>query len=115
MTTNPTTVLLTDDDGMPLGFIDPDQITAQATRLAYDVAEHAGDHELIADVLEAHLNEAGTEVFGYVSTAALRILAEHVLDPVLQVTDRLHSTGHLGHDLRAGLADAARNARESLT
>ena len=114
MTTTPT-YLLTDDNGLPLGFIDPDQITSQATRLAYDVAEHAGDPELIADVLEAHLTEAGTEAFGYVCTSALRILAEHVLDPALQVTDRLHATGHLGHDLRAGLADAARNARESLT
>lgn len=114
MTTNPTTYLVSDEDGEPLGVFDIDQVQAQATRLAFDMAEACGDRAKLEAVTARHLTEAGTSGFGYVAAAALSILARQVLDPVLQVTDALHAGGHLGHDMRAGLADAARNARESL-
>lgn len=109
-----TTYLVTDDNGTPTGFLDHDQITSHATRLAHDVAETSHDPALLNDIMAAHLTEAGASAFGYVASAALRILVEHILNPVLDVTDALHQHGHLAHDLRAGLADAARNARETL-
>lgn len=115
MTTTNTTFVVTDDAGTPSAVVNNDELQTQATLLAYDVAEHAGDPEAITTVMASHLVAAGPGGFGYVAAAALRILAEHVLNPVLEVTDQLHRHGHLQHDLRAGLGDAARNARESLT
>lgn len=107
--------LVTDSDGAPTGFVDVDQIQAQATRLAYDMAVACSDPTHLEQVTTAHLAEAGAEAFGYVAAAALRILAEHVLDPVLQVTGELHRAGYLSQDLRAGLVDAAANATTTLT
>lgn len=115
MTTTNTTFIVTDGDGTPSAVVNNDEIQTQATLLAYDVGEHAGDPEAVATVMSSHLAAVGPGGFGYVAAAALRILAEHVLNPVLEVTDELHHHGHLQHDLRAGLGDAARNARETLT
>ncbi len=107
------TYLVTDDDGAPSAFVDMDQIQSQAVRFAFDMAAACGDRAELERVSQAHVAEAGS-AFGYVAAAALRNLAENVLDPVLDVTDKLHQTGHLNHDLRAGLADAAANARKEL-
>lgn len=115
MTTINTTFVITDDNGLPSAVANRDEIQAQATLLAYDLAQYADDPDAITNAMEAHLATAGTGGFGYVAAAALRILTEHVLNPVLDVTDELHRYGHLQHDLRAGLGDAARNAREALT
>ncbi|QOR69135.1 hypothetical protein IM660_10350 [Ruania alkalisoli] len=106
--------LVTDEDGTPAAFVDMDQIQSQAVRFAYDMAAACGDRAELERVSEQHLAEAGTGAFGYVAAAALRNMTEQVLDPVLDVTDRLHETGHLAHDLRAGLAEAAANARKEL-
>ncbi|MFJ1510910.1 hypothetical protein [Cellulosimicrobium funkei] len=114
MTTKPNNYVLTDENGIPTGVLDVDRIQAQATRLAYDMAVYSDDPTMLEQVSTQHLAEAGTEAFGYVAASALRILAEHILEPVLMVTDRLHKVGALHHDLRAGLEDAADNARETL-
>lgn len=107
--------IVTDEQGAPAAFVNVDQIQAQATRLAYDMAVACGDPGRLTEITTAHLTEAGHEAFGYVAAAALRTLAEHVLDPVLEVTDELHRAGYLSHDLRSGLEDAAANATTTLT
>lgn len=107
--------LVTDGDGAPKAFVNVDQIHEQGTRLAYDMAVACGDPDRLTEITTAHLTEAGHEAFGYVAASALRTLAEHVLDPVLEVTDELHRAGYLSHNLRSGLADAAANATATLT
>ncbi|QAY62902.1 hypothetical protein ET495_06190 [Xylanimonas allomyrinae] len=113
----PGRLLVTDTAGLPIAFVDVDTVQSQAIRLAYDMAEACHDPDALDTVAARHLTEAGTDAFGYVAAAALRMLARHVLDPVLDVTDALHDHGRgpLQHDLRAGLADAARNARQELS
>lgn len=117
MTDLPETLLVTDDAGVPTSFVDVDTIQDQATRFAFDLAEVCDDPEALDAVTHRHLSEAGTGAFGYVAAAALRIVVHNVLDPTLQVTDALHDHGHgpLQHNLRAGLADAAANARRGLS
>lgn len=117
MTTDlPDNLLVVDDDGMPKAFVSVDTIQNQATRFAFDLAEVCHDPAALDAVNARHLAEAGVDAFGYVAAAALRIVVHHVLEPTLQVTDALHDHGRgpLHHNLRAGLADAAANARGAL-
>lgn len=109
-----TDFLIVDDNGMPIGSANIDQIQAQATRLAFEMAEHCGDPDELTQVTIRHMQEVGATGFGYVTAAALRIMTEHILDPLLDLTDALHQSGRFPYDARAGLADAAGNAREAL-
>ena len=106
--------LVLDGNGIPLAFVDVDQIQAAATTLGFDLAAAAHDPEQVEQVLAAVLTKHGDNAFGYITASALRHVVANILNPVLEVTDELHKYGHLAHDLRAGLADAARNARETL-
>ena len=109
------TFLVTDDDGTPSALVDVDTIHAAGTRLALDLAAAANNPDELDRITTGYLARHGVDAFGYVVAAALRSLVRDVLDPVLTVTDALHTQGLLTHDLRAGLADAARNAKETLT
>ena len=102
-------VIVTDDNGLPVAAVDLDRIEAGATLLAYRLAVACDSPEAIGDVLSDALETHGP-IFGQVATGALRTVVEHILAPVLEVTDRLADAGYLRADLRAGLADALANA-----
>lgn len=105
--------LLVDGDGMPNAVVNMDEIHAAGTRLAFDLAEVADDPPEFERIAEEALERHGDQAFGWIVAAALKVVVLKVLNPVLDVTDRLHENGALRHDLRAGLVDAARNAREA--
>lgn len=106
-------VIVTDDNGMPVAAVDLDRMGADATLLAYRLAVACDSPEAIGDVLSDALETHGP-IFGQVATGALRTVVEHILAPVLEVTDRLADAGYLRADLRAGLADALANAEQTL-
>ncbi|WP_145227710.1 hypothetical protein [Rudaeicoccus suwonensis] len=106
--------ILTDDEGAPLGTIDVAEIDRRATLLAYRLATCSNDHDQVDDALAAELGQVGSEMFGFVAASALRMVVTSVLDPVLEVTDRLTEAGYLRADLRAGLADAYDNATATI-
>ena len=96
--------IITDDNGMPIGSADIGQVQAEATVLAYRMAAYCDDPTELDRVATDAVATLGPDGFGYVAAAALRILAEHILEPTLQVTDAL------GVDLRPGLESGLRNA-----
>lgn len=104
----PDRFLIVDDDGMPLAAVDTAHIQADATMLAYSMAMACNDPDQLDSVAAAALARVGVDGFGYVAAGALRILAEHILEPSLQVCARL------GCDLRPGLAEATANAVATL-
>lgn len=106
--------LIVDENGVPSGSADLDQIQTAATILGFDLAAASDCPADVDRLLEAALAEHGPKGIGYVLGAALRHVVVNVLAPVLEVTDELHKVGALSHDLRDGLADAAFNAREAL-
>lgn len=109
--TGPT--ILVGDDGLPIAAVDLDQIDAAATLLAYRLGTACDSSDALGDVLTAALQEHGP-IFGQVCAGSLRIVVEHILAPVLEVTDALGDAGYLKADLRAGLANALANAEATL-
>lgn len=107
--------LLTESDGTPAGVVDPDQIQIDATLLAYEMASFSDDPEELDRIAAETLTRVGAGGFGFVATAALRMMTEHILEPVLAVTDRCREAGALSHDLRDGLFQAFENATATLT
>lgn len=105
--------ILVDDKGRPTGSVDLDRLEADATILAYRLAVACDSPAAVLDVLTDALTTHGP-IFGQVAACALRDVVEHVLAPVLEVTDRLADVGYLRADLRAGLVDALANAENAL-
>jgi len=93
--------LLTEDDGEPLGVIDMDLVHDAGTRLAFRLAASCGDPAALDRILAETLTAVGSKGFGYVAASALRVLAEHVLDPSLTAGEAA------GVHLRAGLTALA--------
>lgn len=96
-----TTYIITDDNGMPTGSIDMDAITDAGTKLAFRLAAAANDHEQILAISAQTLAEHGPKTFGYIVASALQVVVEHVLNPVLEVTEAV------GTDLRPGITAIA--------
>lgn len=109
-----TNYIVTDDNGLPIGAVDLDELQALALRFGYDLADNSGDESALERISAEYLKEAGTEGFGYLTAAALRMVVANILEPVLQVLDALHENGHLAHDIRAGITEASLNARATL-
>ena len=76
--------------------------------LAYRMAAYCDDPAELDRVATDAATALGPDGFGYVAAAALRILAEHILEPTLQVTDAL------GVDLWPGLESGLRNAETTV-
>lgn len=102
--------ILVGDNGEPLGGLDVDVINAEATIFAYALAHSARDPEQMRKVAAATLAQVGAEAFGYVAAGAAMTLAEHVVEPLLQVCDEVGLTV----DMREGLMAAYANALATL-
>jgi hypothetical protein len=90
-----------DSSGMPTGSVDLDAIMTAGAKLAFDLAGNSGDHDKIIQISSQTLAEHGPAAFGFVAAAALQIVVEEILDPVLAVTDAL------GTNLRPGITAVA--------
>ncbi|AZI58384.1 hypothetical protein EH165_09770 [Nakamurella antarctica] len=89
--------MLVDDDGAPLGMVDPEAISTAGARLAFEFANACDDQDALNQITARYITEAGPAGFGYVATAALSIITTVVLSGVLAVTDAL------GTDMRTGI------------
>ena len=105
---HPTEAFIVGDDGLPIGHVDFDRLTTDATLLMYALAETAGDDAATDRVATEWSNNNAPAYFGYLCAAALSLTIRNVLAPVLEVTDQL------GIDLRTGLKRCAADARRDL-
>ncbi|WP_347956451.1 hypothetical protein [Gordonia aichiensis] len=103
-----TDFLIVGDDGEPIAFMDYDKMTADATRLMYQIAMTAGDDEATDQVGIEWTRRLDPDYYGYVAAGALSLMVRCILAPILEVTDEL------GVDLRKGLRDSATNAEATL-
>lgn len=106
--------LIVGDDGLPSGVLDLSRFEGDATLLAFRLAVASDDASAVSDVLSDALESQGVETFGHLAAAALRVLTENVVAPLLEVTDALGDAGYLKADVRAGLEDALANAEAAL-
>jgi len=89
------------DDGQPLGVVDVSQLQDQGARLAFRMAASCGDPGRLDAIAAETLAAVGVGAFGFVAAAALRCLAEQVLDPALEAGEAA------GVHLRPGLVALA--------
>ncbi|HEV2784683.1 MAG TPA: hypothetical protein VGX25_35310 [Actinophytocola sp.] len=94
--------LVTDEHGEPLGTFDPDLITTEGTRFAFDLAAVCDDPAAMQHVQRETLARVGSATFGYVAASALGVMAEHILAPTFEVC-RVYGT-----DLQVAMAAIAR-------
>ncbi|WP_280265372.1 hypothetical protein [Nocardia wallacei] len=83
----PDRVMLLGDDGLPKGVYDLGAIDRDAVRLMYELAANSGSSRRLDEVMARFIDEIGTDAFGYVAVAALRLMTENVLEPTLQAVD----------------------------
>ncbi|MCB0931647.1 MAG: hypothetical protein KDB71_07075 [Mycobacterium sp.] len=106
----PSEAYIVDDNGIPIGHIDFDKLTRDATLLMYEMAETAGDDAATDRVAIRWTNRADItpDYFGYLAATALSLTVRHVLAPTLD------AVAAAGVDLRPGLRAAADDARRDL-
>lgn len=108
----PKEAILVDADGLPIGFVNFDEISSMATRLMYAMAANCGDSDALDAVAVRYLREAGNDSFGYVCAAALSSTMRNILEPTLQTVEAL--SPELGAQLRKALVDGRAQADEAL-
>ncbi|MFA7511123.1 MAG: hypothetical protein WCZ29_11640 [Mycolicibacterium vanbaalenii] len=108
MTNMPPEAIIVGDDGLPIGHVNFDQLTADATLLMYDMAVTAGDDDATDKVAMKWAGAHEPDYFGYLCASALSLMTRHILGPTLDVTDRV------GVDLRTGLKQASAAAHRDL-
>ncbi|BCF81649.1 hypothetical protein RQCS_11940 [Rhodococcus qingshengii] len=107
----PEHLTILDDNGIPDAIVNVDVIQMTATRLMYDMAANSGDTAALDQISVRYLDEVGVDLFGYVASAALRLMTTCVLEPTLAIVDEALPT----IALRTKLEDSARNAHTTLT
>lgn len=93
--------LILDDDGVPTGIINMDQVHTEGTRFAFALAAVCDDPTAMGAVQDDTLARLGVDMFSYVAACAVRVMAEHILSPAFDVA-KVYDT-----DLRAGMAAIA--------
>lgn len=91
-------LLLVGENGEPLGTVSPREILDEGSRLAFGLAAVCDDKTAMQRLLGETLRRVGTANIGYVSAAALSVMAEHILAGAFAVTKAY------GTDLQAGIA-----------
>lgn len=108
MTNMPPEAIIVGDDGMPIGHVNFDQLTTDATLLMYEMACTAGDDTATDKVAIKWAGRHDPDYFGYLCASALSLMTRHILGPTLEVTDTV------GVNLRAGLKQASADAHRDL-
>jgi len=81
--------MLVDDEGRPLGMVDPVAMRADAVRLAFRLAAVAGNEDAVDAVIQETVSSYGPRAAGPVFTAAARTLALDVVAGLLDVCDEI--------------------------
>lgn len=97
--------VIVDIDGTPLGVMDAIQTQADAKVLAYRIAAVSDDIEEVDRILSEELRRVGNVGFGFIALAALRIVIEHIVDPLLRNSAVLHEAGLLIRDPRTEIIE----------
>ncbi|AXK85822.1 hypothetical protein [Nocardia farcinica] len=98
MTDNNDTVMITDEDGMPFGVLYIPAIQEAAATLVYKHAAVAEDSDALARLTLEWPCELDHDTAGYVAAAALTLLTQDVVAPMLAVI----------HELAPAVADQMR-------
>ncbi|MBF6213822.1 hypothetical protein IU487_22660 [Nocardia puris] len=98
------------DDGIPRGVVDHAQLTADATRLMYQLAAAAGDNTETDRIAAEWVDRLDPDAFGYTAAGALSLMTRCVLAPLLEVLDA--ALPHIG--FRAKLAESRDHAETTL-
>jgi hypothetical protein len=110
MSPAPDSFMIVGDDGEPLAVVDSAKLSADATRLMYEMSAAAGDDAELDRIGTEWANEMHPDYFGYVCAGALSLMARCVLDPLLQVLDEVMPNA----GFRAKLAESRDNAEDTL-
>ncbi|MCZ9635285.1 hypothetical protein [Rhodococcus sp. BH5] len=103
----PSQAVIVDDNGVPSAILDVDLIQSAAIRLMYDMAANSGSQSELERISAQYLDEVGVDLFGYVTTAALKFMTSNVLEPTLEVLDAVAPE----MEMRVKLTESAINAR----
>lgn len=106
--TMPSGAFIVAADGTPVGHVDFDKLTTDATLFMYALAETAGDDDATDKVAAEWVGRMEPTTYGYVAAGALSLLVRHILGPTLDACDAV------GLELRKGLRAAAADARRDL-
>jgi hypothetical protein len=91
--------LLEGDDGEPLGVVDIEMITTAGCQLAFEMAANCADEFELERIVAGTIDTVGTSNFGFVATAAMKMLAFDILNPALTAGEAAGVS--LRHGLRA--------------
>ncbi|BBZ04890.1 hypothetical protein MCHIJ_43270 [Mycolicibacterium chitae] len=110
MTNNeiPSEAIIVGDDGLPIGHVNFDQLTSDATLLMYAMAATAGDDDATDEVAIKWSGTHDPDYFGYLAASALSLMTRCILAPTLD------AAAAAGVDLRPGLKRASADAHRNL-
>jgi len=83
----PDTILIVDENGLPVGAMDAKQIQDDGLNLALTLAAHCGDEARTEQILSEHLMRHGTQGIGYVLTAAIKHMTNDILAGAFDVME----------------------------
>lgn len=91
-------LLVVDERDAPLGFVQPSTVIEDGSRLAFELAAVAGDHDAVVRVASRAMQRVGSAGFGYVAAAALSFMADTLLGGAFDVAKAM------GVDMRPDMA-----------
>lgn len=95
-----TNIIVTDENGMPIASMDPEQIQNDGADLAFRLASHCGDERRTQETLANAITQHGTQALGYVLIAAIRLMIDDILAGAFDVMGTATGT-----DPRAKMAE----------
>lgn len=95
-------IVIVDENGVPVGVADFDQIVEEGMRLAYRVAAVCDDEDQLDILLQDTFERLG-ETYRFVLANALPTLAKYILSPTLD------AAAATGFDFRAKLREIAQD------
>ena len=85
----PDFAMIVGDNGEPLGVLDTAKMTADATRLMFQMAAAAGDDAELDRIGIKWTSALDPDTFGMVAAGALSLLVRCILAPTLDVIDQV--------------------------
>lgn len=97
-----TNYIIVDDNGMPTGTMDVDQIQNDGLHLAFALAAHCGDEPKTEQILAEHITRHTTQGLALVLVAAMKSMTNDILAGAFDVMQET-----TGYDPRAKMAEIA--------
>jgi len=95
-------IIITDENGIPAGVMDPEQLQNEGAELAFQLAEHCGDEPHTQALIHQMYQQYGPQGIRYVLIAAVRVLNDGILASII---DGLEKQG-VTSDTRATIASS---------